>query len=72
MENKSIKINIPEGMEIDKEKSTFEEIVFKSKEKQLPKAWEELNNIKGYYIDTDSIVKPVDGYVNDINKNVFP
>ena len=29
MENKIIKITPPEGFEIDKEKSTFEEIVFK-------------------------------------------
>jgi hypothetical protein len=32
MENKSIKINVPEGFEIDKDKSSFEEIVFKIKQ----------------------------------------
>ena len=39
-----MKINIPEGYEIDKEKSTFEEIVFKKVEDplaKLPKTWEE-------------------------------
>ena len=44
MEEKSLKINIPEGYEIDKEKSTFEEIVFKKKVdpfSELPKTWEE-------------------------------
>lgn len=44
MEEKSLKINIPEGYEIDKEKSTFEEIVFKKVEdpfSKLPKTWEE-------------------------------
>lgn len=44
MEEKKLKINIPEGYEIDKEKSTFEEIVFKKIEDplaKLPKTWEE-------------------------------
>lgn len=44
MEEKSLKINIPEGYEIDKEKSTFEEIIFKKIEDplaKLPKTWEE-------------------------------
>ena len=44
MKEKKLKINIPEGYEIDKEKSTFEEIVFKKVEDtlaKLPKTWEE-------------------------------
>ena len=44
MDTKKLKINIPEGYEIDKEKSTFEEIVFKKVEDplaKLPKTWEE-------------------------------
>lgn len=44
MEEKKLKINIPEGYEINKEKSTFEEIVFKKIEDplaKLPKTWEE-------------------------------
>ena len=44
MEEKKLKINIPEGYEIDKEKSTFEEIVFKKVKDplaKLPKTWEE-------------------------------
>ena len=44
MEEKKLKINIPEGYEIDKEKSTFEEIVFKKIKdpfSKLPKTWEE-------------------------------
>ena len=71
-----MKITPPEGWEIDVEKSNLQtgEIIYKkkTKEKQLPKTWEELKDIKGYYIDAYSIVKPVDGYVNDISKNVFP
>ena len=44
MNTKKLKINIPEGYEIDKEKSTFEEIVFKKIEDplaKLPKTWED-------------------------------
>lgn len=44
MNTKKLKINIPEGYEVDKEKSTFEEIVFKKVEdpfSKLPKTWEE-------------------------------
>ena len=44
MDTKKLKINIPEGYEIDKEKSTFEEIVFKKIEDplaKLPKTWKE-------------------------------
>ena len=38
---KEVKIEIPEGYEIDKEKSTFEKIVFKKKEDTKPRSWEE-------------------------------
>ena len=52
MDTKKLKINIPEGYEIDKEKSTFEEIVFKKVEdpfSKLPKTWEEYcKRTKGY------------------------
>ena len=52
MDTKKLKINIPEGYEIDKEKSTFEEIVFKKVEDplaKLPKTWEEYcKRTKGY------------------------
>ena len=41
METKELKITIPEGCEIDKEKSTFEKIVFKKKENTKPRSWEE-------------------------------
>ena len=40
METKELKIQIPDGYEIDKEKSTFEKIVFKKKDTK-PKSWEE-------------------------------
>ena len=41
METKELKITIPEGYEIDKEKSTFEKIVFKKKKNTKPRSWEE-------------------------------
>ena len=44
MKEKKLKINIPEGYEIDKERSTFEEIVFKKVKNpfsKLPKTWKE-------------------------------
>ena len=44
MNTKKLKINIPEGYEIDRENSTFEEIVFKKIEdpfSKLPKTWKE-------------------------------
>ena len=40
METKEIKIEVPQGYEIDKEKSTFEKIVFK-KIPENPKTWED-------------------------------
>ena len=40
METKEVKIEIPQGYEIDKEKSTFEKIIFK-KISENPKTWEE-------------------------------
>ena len=47
MDTKKLKINIPKGYEIDKDKSTFEDIVFKKVEdsfSKLPKTWEEYCN----------------------------
>lgn len=43
MDTKKLKINIPEGYEVDKEKSTFEKIIFKKVDSlsNLPKTWEE-------------------------------
>ena len=39
---KEINISIPEGYEIDKEKSTFEKIVFKKIENKLPMSFDEM------------------------------
>ena len=57
MERKSIVIDIPDGMCIDKSKSTFEKIVFKKKDTK-PRSWEEYccqqqtNCKEGYCINT--------------------
>jgi hypothetical protein len=39
--------------------------------KELPKSWRELRNIKGYYVDTASVVDIVDGVTYEDNKNIF-
>ena len=74
MDTKKLKINIPEGYEIDKEKSTFEEIVFKKIEDplaKLPKTWEEYcKQTEGYvsyfFSSPKSIIKSwFEGYYNE-------
>lgn len=54
---KELKINVPEGYEIDKDKSTFENIVFKKKE--LPNSWEGLVSVYGFRLDPE--VKTTEG-----------
>jgi hypothetical protein len=44
---KELKINAPKGYEIDKDKSTFENIVFK-KINELPSSFKELENVSGF------------------------
>ncbi len=68
---KELKIEIPEGHEIDREKSTFEKIIFKKVGK--PMSWGELKKIGGYYIDGGSEVSqhmPQGTRWGD--RNVFP
>ena len=73
METKEMKIQAPEGYEIDKENSTFENIVFKKIEKELPKSWEDLKILNGYYVNESSEVDIFESYTTDeYNKNVFP
>ena len=73
METKEFKIQVPEGYEIDRENSTFEKIVFK-KVDDLPKSWEELEFIDGFFVSSLSdIAKIGNNTTNDENnKNVFP
>ena len=57
METKEIKIEVPQGYEIDHQKSTFEKIIFK-KIAENPKTWEEYCTLtKGessYFTDCDN------------------
>lgn len=68
---KEIKIQVPEGYEIDKEKSTFEKIVLKKKE-TIINCWEDLKKISGYGITTENVIVHWSGLstIKD-NKNVF-
>ncbi|MBQ0141017.1 MAG: hypothetical protein KBT36_17235 [Kurthia sp.] len=59
METKELKIQIPEGYEIDQEKSTFEKIVFKKKEE--PTTYNEVADLtlrgkEGFYISSGGVV----------------
>lgn len=74
MEAKEMKIQVPEGYEIDREKSTFDSIVFKKiEEKALPKSWEGLLGVSGCYVDSNSKVDVFKGcFAKEETKNVFP
>ena len=72
MEEKKLKINIPEGYEIDKEKSTFEEIVFKKVEdpfSKLPKTWEGYRNCTRK--DTSYYSSSSENYIHQSNFTGF-
>lgn len=73
---KHLKIDIPNGYEIDKEKSTFENIVFKEIKPLLPTKWGDLNEVYGYYINVRSHVvalSPANGLLPATfeNRNIF-
>ena len=61
METKEVKIEVPQGYEIDRQKSTFEKILFKKINplSKLPKTWEEYCSLmKGktmYYTNCNTI-----------------
>jgi hypothetical protein len=70
---KSVKVTPPEGYEIDKVNSTFEEIKFKKIESKLPTKWEDFREIVGFYIDASSTVSKLDRCASDDNtKDVWP
>lgn len=74
MKTKELKIEVPKGYEIDEEKSTFEKIVFKKVENELPKKWEDLENVNGHYVDSWGGVICYYGVntPDHTNKNIFP
>lgn len=74
METKEMKIQVPEGYEIDKENSTFENIIFRKAERKPPKKWEDLENVNGHYADSWGDVRCYYGVntPDHTNKNIFP
>ena len=74
METKEMKIQVPEGYEIDREHSTFENIIFRKVERKLPKKWEDLENVNGHYADSWGDVRCYYGVntPDHTNKNIFP
>ena len=67
---KGLKIEIPDGYEIDKEKSSFEKIVFKKKVEV--NCWEDLKRVTGVYITENSLFSITEvGVIQPYNKNVF-
>ena len=70
---KTIKITPPEGYEVDKEKSTFDKIIFKKIENSFPMSWEELERVKGYYVSSDSDMLYCTYYpTREATRNIFP
>nr|DAN48264.1 MAG TPA: hypothetical protein [Caudoviricetes sp.] len=73
METKELKIQVPEGYKIDKKNSTFEKIVFKKVENELPKSWEDLYEVGGWFVDFHSkVVTSGSMRTADSVKNRFP
>ena len=65
IETNEIKITVPEGMEIDRENSTFECIKFKKKEEK-PWRSEFKRGLKGYSMHIDGEVGMVEDKIHDL------
>lgn len=65
-ETKTYSVEVPEGYEIDREKSTFENIVFKPKAANLPHTWEEFCKTTPIS-DEECIIYP-DGYIRPMTR----
>ena len=73
-EGDELTIEPKNGKVIDLENSDLSKgkIVFKKKEKELPTKWEELNKLKGFYIDVFSEIGYMcNGEMSAINRNLF-
>jgi hypothetical protein len=69
METKELKIQAPKGYEIDKERSTFERIIFKpikniTYEDVCNRIFNICNGDTGYYIDNTGNIKKASGFSN--------
>src|SRR5574344_373314 len=74
MEQKEVKISIPEGYEIDNEKSSFERIIFKKKEKEIKKWIDLVGNtmpLGSCYIEDGGCIFPSRGKFNVCSVNIF-
>ena len=71
---KELKIEVPEGYQIDKEKSTFEKIVFKAIENKLPMSVEEIPNRRFYVTESgyggysDNVTLHGKGYLSTMER----
>jgi hypothetical protein len=67
---------IPDGYELDLAKSTPTNIVLKKIAPDLPKSWNHLNKLSGYYVANDCTIHefttPSDGILFRHDKNIFP
>lgn len=70
---KQIKIDVPKGYEVDFEESNLKIglIKFREVKKELPKSWNELKYIQGYYMDFDCTLHNFKGEPTKYDKNVF-
>lgn len=69
-ETKEIKINIPEGYEIDEEHSTFKCIKFKKKPQKIS-IWKDIKYIEGCFISSDSEIRELKTSKDNCDKNIF-
>ena len=73
-EEKSFKVQIPEGYEIDKENSTFEYIKYKKVKSEYPKSWKEAfvgKNVFGYWVGSSGEIRVADRIALHGDKNTF-
>ena len=73
-EQKCISIEVPDGYEIDSEKSTFTNIVFKPIACKYPKSWEDAfisKPIRGHWVNNFSDIEIADRDAEADDKNVF-
>lgn len=70
----NIKIQIPEGYQIDIANSNLEkgDIKFKKVENTLPTKWEDLEEIKGYYVTPQCYISEVSGKGDSMGRNIWP
>ena len=73
MDNKFIEIQVPDGYEVDTEKSTFTKVIFKMK--ALPKTWEDLLGSEmpktSCSIKYCSIIPDLDCIFKNANKDMY-